>query len=102
MGNRLNAISYWVPTFTLLFEDPNDRANVINWFIRVAQSLVAKHNYSSLMGILAGLSLSCMDRMRETWALVDGCLLILFQSLVSMMSPMKSYKSYRQAIDSCE
>jgi hypothetical protein len=51
-------------------------------------------NFNTLMGIVAGLNLSAIQRLKHTLALVD---MSEFKQLELLMDPTGSFKAYRQA-----
>jgi len=64
---RANKISYWVATYILLQENQADRVKAIAKMIGVAKSLTDMKNYNSMMGVLAGLGLSCITRLKQAF-----------------------------------
>jgi hypothetical protein len=55
----------------LTLKDLKDRTNLVNKFIGVAKHLLALTNYNSLMGILVGLNMSPVSRLKLTMAGVN-------------------------------
>jgi predicted ferric reductase len=71
MINRLNQLSYWVPSMILWHSTLNDRAKVVTKFINIANELRQMNNFNSLMGIIAGLNMASICRLNFTLSAVN-------------------------------
>ncbi|KNE64128.1 hypothetical protein AMAG_09188 [Allomyces macrogynus ATCC 38327] len=65
-------ISAWVAETVLAEGDAKKRANVIKYWIRVANKCQGLHNYSSLRSILSALDSSTISRLHKTWESLSG------------------------------
>ena len=61
---RFNHVSYWVPTMVMCHEKLKNRSAVISKFMAVAQELRRMNNFNTLMGIVAGLNMSSVSRLK--------------------------------------
>lgn len=78
-----NQMSYWVARTVCTPNDAALRARCIEYFVAVADSCRLQHNLASVMAIIAGLSLSAVQRLSKTWAVRIGrlrCALFLGSS----------------------
>uniref|UniRef100_A0A6B2KYJ5 Ras-GEF domain-containing protein n=1 Tax=Arcella intermedia TaxID=1963864 RepID=A0A6B2KYJ5_9EUKA len=64
---RVNQISFWVASFILVQETIQDRVKAIMKMTGLATALIDIKNYNSLMGVLAGLGLTCVSRLKRTF-----------------------------------
>ena len=62
------------------------------------QLLRKMNNYNSLMGIVAGLNVSSITRLKHTYLEIDPKLTQQFQVLEKIMDPSLSFKNYRAAL----
>eukprot|EP01094_Clydonella_sp_ATCC50884_P028908 TRINITY_DN8841_c0_g1_i1.p1 TRINITY_DN8841_c0_g1~~TRINITY_DN8841_c0_g1_i1.p1 ORF type:complete len:588 (+),score=266.36 TRINITY_DN8841_c0_g1_i1:205-1764(+) len=95
---RFNRVSYWLATIVLCHEKLKDRAAALEKFINIAKELHALQNYNTLMGIIAGIRMSCVARLSFSQLTVNENLTKDFDKLCKMMEPQGSWKKYRAAI----
>ncbi|KAA1471413.1 ras GEF [Dentipellis sp. KUC8613] len=60
-------LANWVKLSILENDGLNKRANIVDFWIRVAEKCKALHNYSSMSAIVAGLSSVAVSRLHFTW-----------------------------------
>eukprot|EP01125_Pyxidicula_operculata_P013395 TRINITY_DN443_c0_g2_i2.p1 TRINITY_DN443_c0_g2~~TRINITY_DN443_c0_g2_i2.p1 ORF type:complete len:1021 (+),score=272.43 TRINITY_DN443_c0_g2_i2:26-3088(+) len=65
---HINKISFLVATSLILQKRLQDRVKVLQRVIGICKALADLKNFNSLMGILAGLGLSAVSRLRHTWS----------------------------------
>ena len=65
------------------------------------QNLHEMGNYSSLMGIIAGLNLTAVGRLEYTLGCVHESKKKLLEQFEKLMHPSNSYKRYRNALKAC-
>eukprot|EP01104_Vermistella_antarctica_P002641 TRINITY_DN12854_c0_g1_i1.p1 TRINITY_DN12854_c0_g1~~TRINITY_DN12854_c0_g1_i1.p1 ORF type:complete len:1121 (+),score=328.85 TRINITY_DN12854_c0_g1_i1:409-3771(+) len=94
---RLNHLSFWIPTAILVQEKVKDRALMIEKLITIMKHLREMNNYCTLMGFVAGLNISSVRRLKHTHAMVDTKLIALFESFEKLMAPASSFKAFRAA-----
>eukprot|EP01104_Vermistella_antarctica_P015645 TRINITY_DN5185_c0_g1_i1.p1 TRINITY_DN5185_c0_g1~~TRINITY_DN5185_c0_g1_i1.p1 ORF type:complete len:886 (+),score=242.94 TRINITY_DN5185_c0_g1_i1:3-2660(+) len=95
---RLNRISFWVPMLVCLGTTVKKRSEVYTKFVSIAEHLHRMNNFNSLMGIVAGLNMSSISRMKHTKAGVNPKVSASFLALEKLMHPTGSFKSYRAAL----
>lgn len=59
------------------------------------------NNFDSLMGILAGLNMSSVDRLRFSNLSLNDASVTILEALKSLMDPRSSWKSYRALLTQC-
>ena len=95
---RANRVSLWVSTAILLQPKVKDRARVILKVIHVAKALRELGNYNTLMGIIAGLNMSCVSRLKQTMAAVGRKPLDTLKILQNIVDPTSSFKTLRETL----
>ena len=95
---RLNNIAFFVPSLILWQETKAQRALMIEKFIRVAKLLQGMNNFHTMMGLVTGLNVSGISRLKFSMAEVDSKLLAHFKKIESVMDPSSAFKNYRKAI----
>jgi len=98
MISRGNRLSFWVASMILWLETVEERCKMIVKFITIANHVAQLNNFSTLMGILAGLNMSSITRLKKTFLEVPQQHMQIFAGLEKMMSPSSSYKTYRQTL----
>ena len=68
---------------------------MIEFFIDVAKECINIGNFNSLMAIIAGLSMSSIQRLKKTWAKVNT---EKFSMLEHQMNPSSNFGSYRSSL----
>jgi len=97
--HSLNKLSFWVATSILWYSNVDTRSKVVEKFITIAKHLRKLGNFNSLMGILGGLNLGCISRLKKTFAGISDKASKEFKNLnESLMSPKASWKAYREAL----
>lgn len=75
-----------------------DRCRMMTKFITIADHVARMNNFSTLMGILAGLNMSSITRLRKTLDILPPNHMQTFVNLEKLMSPNSSFKTYRQTM----
>jgi len=99
MITRVNEVAYFVATSMLLQRKVKDRTKLLIRMIGIAQSLYEMRNFSSLMGVLTGLSLSPISRLKHTWAKIPAKNLEVFQELQQIQDPSNSFRKLREQLE---
>eukprot|EP01133_Synstelium_polycarpum_P017730 gene17730-21140_t len=81
-----------VPNLLALIKRSND---VSYWVATICQKL---NNWNTFMGIMLGLSLGSIQRLKKTWEGLPKTSIDLFQSLSQQTSASQNYGTYRKAI----
>ncbi|CAL4076913.1 unnamed protein product [Meganyctiphanes norvegica] len=90
-----NRLSYLVATHSCTHVKKKQRVRVIEWWIEVARECFNIGNFNSLMGIIAGLNMSPVTRLKKTWCKVSGA---KFSVLEHQMDPSSNFSSYRSTL----
>lgn len=101
MISRGNRLSFWVASMILWLETVEERCKMIEKFITIADHVYRLNNFSTLMGILAGLNMSSVTRLKKTFNEIPPTHMQNFVNLEKLMSFQSSYKTYRQALHKC-
>ncbi|XP_071544724.1 ras-GEF domain-containing family member 1B-like isoform X9 [Panulirus ornatus] len=90
-----NRLSYLVATHACTHVKKKQRVRVIEWWIEVARECFNIGNFNSLMGIIAGLNMSIVSRLKKTWSKVQSA---KFSVLEHQMDPSSNFSSYRSTL----
>ncbi|EJD54368.1 ras GEF [Auricularia subglabra TFB-10046 SS5] len=93
-----NAISDWVIETIITSEDPKKRAQILRFFIQVAEQCRNLHNLSSMTAIVAGINSPAIRRLKRTWELVTARFIITFDSMEKNLEAAKNFNSYKVAM----
>ncbi|ORZ25394.1 hypothetical protein BCR42DRAFT_7105 [Absidia repens] len=93
--NRFNMVCQWVSSEIVRTPSLEERALVIEKFIRLAQKCHMYSNFATLVQILLGLQSSSVSRLRKTWSKVADSEIRLLEQLSAFTSPMKNWKHIR-------
>ena len=95
---RLHDVSYWVPSLILWSEKIKERGAVLWKFIRIAQELHRLRNYHSLMGIVSGLSVTSIQRLKYTFTMLSDQQIQEMEEIRGLLNRDNGYKRYRDEI----
>lgn len=95
---RFNRLTKWIATQILQPEDRTKRAYFLSRWIKIAQLLKERHNFSSLQMVVAALDHNNITRLRATWELIEPELVEQFQQLCELVTPRANYQNYRAAL----
>lgn len=95
---RSDRLAHFVATSILLQKRLKDRAKVLASCIRIAASLEEMNNFNGLMGVLMGLTLSSVQRLRHTWSRLNDKYHLIYKQLTNTQDPSNSFKNYREAL----
>ncbi|KAL6061251.1 Ras guanine nucleotide exchange factor domain-containing protein [Balamuthia mandrillaris] len=96
--DRLNRTSFWVASMILWPEKRKQRTSVLSKFIQVAECLWKQRNFNTLMGIIAGINMSAVARLRHTKGQLKSKRKEVFAKVESLMNPERSYFNYREEL----
>ncbi|KAI9300639.1 ras guanine nucleotide exchange factor domain-containing protein [Cunninghamella echinulata] len=92
---RFNTVCQWVASEIVRTKLLDERVQVIEKFIRIAQKCHMYSNFATLVQILLGLQSPSVSRLRKTWAKVSDSELRTLDELSSFTSPTKNWKHIR-------
>eukprot|EP01128_Nolandella_sp_AFSM9_P006635 TRINITY_DN3460_c0_g1_i1.p1 TRINITY_DN3460_c0_g1~~TRINITY_DN3460_c0_g1_i1.p1 ORF type:complete len:1214 (-),score=256.36 TRINITY_DN3460_c0_g1_i1:159-3764(-) len=95
---RVNDVAYFVAMIILLQPRLKDRAKMITQFIGVAKRLHELQNFNSLMGVLTGLSMSPISRLKHSWGKISSRTQEAFDELAKIQDPSNSFKNIRDQL----
>ncbi|EGF99895.1 uncharacterized protein MELLADRAFT_75860 [Melampsora larici-populina 98AG31] len=90
-----NSVTHWVGKTILDQSETKKRANVIKHFIATAERCHQLRNFSTVIQIVAGLTMTPVFRLRSTWEKISQKNLSVLSDLGTLMSPTKNYIAYR-------
>ena len=98
---RFNKLSFWLIEEILSYDYGNDRAQVIEKFIEVANELINLNNFNDAMSIVSGLGQVIVNNLVKTWKYVSKSSNISLQNLKQLLNFQDNYKNIRDRIDEC-
>ncbi|XP_076057690.1 uncharacterized protein LOC143035072 isoform X4 [Oratosquilla oratoria] len=90
-----NRLSYLVATHACSHVKRKVRVRLIEWWVEVARECFNIGNFNSLMGVIAGLNMAPVSRMKKTWSKVQSA---KFSVLEHQMDPSSNFSSYRSTL----
>lgn len=66
LSKRFNSVARWVVQSILEMKTPKERGERMNKIIELADHLVARNNYSTLMAVIAGINKSSITRLKAS------------------------------------
>jgi len=96
--NRINSLSRWTASFILIHPQPSVRCEILKKFLLVATELQKLNNYNSLGGIIVGINLSAISRLKQTKGLLGKKYVKIWEDFDNLIIPSGSYKNYRAAV----
>jgi son of sevenless-like protein len=98
MVARFNQLSMWVGSTIVSYPDIEERAQIIEKFIDIADQLWQLNNFNGVFTICSGLGLSSIFRLKKTWPMVSEAHLAKFETLKKSISPDSSFAAIRSRI----
>ncbi|ORX62439.1 ras GEF [Hesseltinella vesiculosa] len=92
---RFNTVCQWVSSEIVRTRHLDQRVQVVEKFIRLAQKCQLYSNFATLVQILLGLQSPSVSRLRKTWARVGDSEMRLLDELSEFTSPIKNWKHIR-------
>lgn len=75
MHANVMQVSYWVATEIVLTPNLKERVRMLAKFVTIADYCKTFNNWNTLMEIMIGLNLGCVQRLKKTWAVSNSHLL---------------------------
>ncbi|XP_043931939.1 RAS guanyl-releasing protein 2 isoform X1 [Protopterus annectens] len=97
-----NSVSQWIQLMILSKPTPQQRAQIITQFIKVAQKLLQLQNFNTLMAVIGGLSHSSISRLKETYNYINPETIKIWDSLTELVTSCGNYSQYRKRFAECE
>lgn len=93
-----NRLAGWVQLAVLRQRDMKLRASTLKHLIRVASELRVLNNYSSMAGVVAGLSASAISRLKKTWEQLSDKTTREWHDLEVMMDSTRNFQKYKEML----
>ncbi|CAF0983568.1 unnamed protein product [Adineta steineri] len=87
-----NRLTFFITTEIVKHTQRRSRVRLINYFIDTAYECFRLQNFNSMIGILGGLNMQPVRRLRKTWEKIQ---LDKFQQLEQYMDVSKNFATYR-------
>ena len=101
VANRFNQLSFWSIEEILCYDYGNDRAQVIEKFIDIANELKELNNFTDCMSIVTGLGQMIVTGLEKSWKYVSKESNNTLANLKKIVNFQDNYKSMRDKIDEC-
>jgi CRP-like cAMP-binding protein len=95
---NVNRMINWFSTEILKKSTAEERAELIEMFIKTAKHLFALQNFNGVITVLSSLHSSSISRLEQTWALVSQKQKEVFEQLTNDMSSQRNFKAYRDLL----
>ncbi|XP_075849172.1 RAS guanyl-releasing protein 4 isoform X1 [Microcebus murinus] len=96
-----NSVSRWVQVMVLSRPGPAQRAQVLDKFIQVAQSLHQLQNFNTLMAVTGGLCHSAISRLKDSHTLLSPDSTKALLELTELLASHNNYARYRRTWAGC-
>ena len=90
-----NRLSFLIASSVCAHKKKKHRARLIEFWIEVARECVNIGNFNSMMGIISGLNMSPVSRLRRTWTKIHSG---KFAVLGHQIDPTSNFVSYRTTL----
>jgi son of sevenless-like protein len=98
MVDNFNKITYWVAETILSEPEMKDRVNAIKKFVSIAERCFELNNFHALMEIVAGLSMTAIERLKKTWTLVPSQTKATLEKFNRFMNTKNNFQNYRHTL----
>ncbi|KAM5236340.1 RAS guanyl-releasing protein 4 [Ctenodactylus gundi] len=96
-----NSVSRWVQVMVLSRPGPAQRAEVLDKFVHVAQSLHQLQNFNTLMAVTGGLCHSAISRLKDSHAHLSPDSTKTLLELTELLASHNNYAHYRRTWAAC-
>ena len=99
--NRFNQISFWITEEILSYDFGNDRGEIIEKFIDIANELNNLNNFNDCMSFVSGLGSMIITGLTKSWKYVSKESNNVLEKLKKVVNFQDNYKNMREKIDEC-
>ena len=99
--NRFNQISFWITEEILSYDFGNDRGEIIEKFIDIANELNNLNNFNDCMSFVSGLGSMIITGLTKSWKYVSKESNNVLEKLKKIVNFQDNYKNMRDKIDEC-
>uniref|UniRef100_A0A6B2LEX1 Ras-GEF domain-containing protein n=1 Tax=Arcella intermedia TaxID=1963864 RepID=A0A6B2LEX1_9EUKA len=96
---RLDNISHWIATSIVIPENIQDRIENLKKSIDIAQNLLNVHNHHTFMGVIAGINMTCVSRLKHTFAALPKKYAEVLKELSQFQDPSFSFANLKSLMD---
>ncbi|KNC46670.1 uncharacterized protein AMSG_03106 [Thecamonas trahens ATCC 50062] len=100
--DHFNKVGLFVQAAIVYAPTAKARLARLRKFIELLSFFIEEHNYNGVMEVLGGLSSVAVARLKRLWSKLDSSSAETFNSIKTIMSASKSYKSYRSLVGSLD
>ncbi len=97
---RTNVTVHLLTWSILQYTELQERVNALSKVIKLAKELQCLNNFHGCFEVIGALNSIAIHRLKQTWSLVSKELMDDFKQLEQFVSPMKNFKTMRQAVKS--
>ena len=101
VSDRFNQLSFWVIEEIISYDYGNDRAEIIEKFIDIANELNNLNNFHDCMSIVTGLGQMIINGLVKTWKYVSKESNDVLKKLKKAVNFTDNYKNMRDKIEEC-
>ena len=98
MKDHFNEIGFFVASEILKLDSPSKRADMISQFISISKACIKIFNFNSAYAILAGLGMTSVSRLKESWKRVPKKKILSKQKIDALYSMEDNYKNYKEKV----
>ncbi|KAM9971336.1 hypothetical protein ACTFIW_011313 [Dictyostelium discoideum] len=102
MISKSTQFSFWVAYVILMEPKKEKRIKIFEKFCEVGKYLLKMNNFNSLMGLNAGLNLTCVHRLKKTKKKLSSSAISILTELERIFSSKKSFKNYRDHLSTVQ
>ncbi|EGC29734.1 hypothetical protein DICPUDRAFT_58639 [Dictyostelium purpureum] len=95
MISKSTQFSFWVAYVILMEPKKEKRIKIFEKFCEIGKYLLKMNNFNTLMGLNAGLNLTCVHRLKKTKKKLSSSSEAFLNELERLFSSKKSFKNYR-------
>ncbi|KAJ3129785.1 hypothetical protein HK098_000155 [Nowakowskiella sp. JEL0407] len=96
-----NVMSQWIASNIVSSENIKIRAATLRYFMQLALHCRDLNNYNGITGVVAGMSMAAVTRLKKTWQLVAEKFPKIFEAyreVQDIVSPKSQYANYRKQL----
>eukprot|EP01114_Cavostelium_apophysatum_P015112 TRINITY_DN4053_c0_g1_i1.p1 TRINITY_DN4053_c0_g1~~TRINITY_DN4053_c0_g1_i1.p1 ORF type:complete len:816 (+),score=199.17 TRINITY_DN4053_c0_g1_i1:322-2448(+) len=99
---RSTRVSFWIATMILTQNDITARSRMYEKFIDIGKCLKKMNNFNTMMGVIAGINLAPIHRLKKTHKRVPPSKIEAFKKLVNFMDAEGNMRNYRKGLSQAQ
>lgn len=100
--DRFNKVTQWVISLVVLATTIEMRVVIITRFVKIAMECLLINNFCGLLEIYLGLTSHVVQRLIQTWAMVDKQTMLLLEKMKDFTNPLNNFKRIVSVQESIE